>query len=63
MEIYLEYLYHFKCEKCESWWSVGSVQVLVNEVYFCPFCGHENTVESIDASGNKKKTETIDKPG
>ena len=52
MKIYLELLYHFTCDKCQAWWSIGSRKFHIGVELICPFCGHVNFVDEIDESGN-----------
>lgn len=36
-----EIIFHFLCEKCSKWWSVGDAPEEKN-TWFCPWCGHAN---------------------
>lgn len=41
----VEYLYHFRCEKCRGWWSIGDWQA-TRELH-CPYCGSKGTTTPI----------------
>ncbi len=44
-----ETLYHFNCDECGRWWSVGDHQISVGcETMTCPHCGIEQRVEKKD---------------
>ncbi len=47
MQVSLEYLYHFRCDRCQKWWTRADNEPAINEITFCPYCGHENVVEGI----------------
>ena len=49
MRVYLEFLYHFKCEHCTSWWSVADIEPKIGSDWLCPHCGAKNKVEVIQA--------------
>jgi hypothetical protein len=36
-----EVLFHFSCEKCKKWWSIGDAPE-DREEWFCPWCGYKN---------------------
>jgi transcription elongation factor Elf1 len=36
----IEQLSHFRCGKCNKWWSVGDAP-LSKKVWHCPWCGLE----------------------
>jgi len=37
MKYSIEMLYHFQCEHCSQWWSIGDADI--DEVRYCPHCG------------------------
>jgi hypothetical protein len=46
MTPYLEYLYHFNCDHCSNWWSIGDWVPAVSII--CPHCGKKNLMEVAD---------------
>jgi len=52
MQVSLEYLYHFRCDRCDKWWSRADIEPQINEITFCPYCGHHNLVEGIQTFRN-----------
>jgi rRNA maturation endonuclease Nob1 len=60
MQVSLEYLYHFRCDRCQKWWTRADNEPAINEITFCPYCGHENLVEGIQTFLNAAKSP--DKP-
>ncbi|MEH1789992.1 MAG: zinc ribbon domain-containing protein [Nostoc sp.] len=48
MKVFLEYLYHYRCDFCQKWWTVGDIQPNIEQELFCPHCGKSNTVEVIE---------------
>jgi hypothetical protein len=40
----IEALNHFRCEKCEQWFSIGDAPV-GKEVWYCPWCGEKDTAK------------------
>jgi len=47
MKVSLEYLYHFRCDRCQQWWSRADIEPQIGEHIYCPYCGHTNTVEQV----------------
>lgn len=43
-----EILYHFNCDECGRWWSIGDYHVIQAETLTCPHCGCEQGVEEIE---------------
>ena len=40
--MYVEYLYHFTCERCKNWWSIALDKAGWNtDRMWCPHCGYE----------------------
>ena len=56
-----EFLYHFSCEKCESWWSYPSTNSLdkftTSKNWFCPHCGHKHKPPHTDQNVTTLATE------
>lgn len=39
---YVEYLYHFTCERCKMWWSIAlDKEGWEAKTMWCPHCGYE----------------------
>ena len=39
---YVEYLYHFTCERCKLWWSIAlDKEGWKAKKMWCPHCGYE----------------------
>lgn len=38
IEFCVEKLYHFRCNECEKWWSIGDFCKGKNTL-ICPYCG------------------------
>ena len=49
MKVSLEHLYHFQCDSCHKWWTVGDIEPSIGQQIFCPHCGKINTVELIES--------------
>lgn len=68
MKVALEYLFHFKCDSCEKWWTIGDyanasdtyhIKYTMNSIITCPHCKYENEIEEInDGFENKIKIYT-----
>ena len=41
----IETLYHFSCEKCKKWWSIGDPFWSSYKTMTCPHCGEESKLE------------------
>jgi rubrerythrin len=40
----VEKLHHFRCVKCNKWWSIGDPKIagwVTKRELFCPLCGHK----------------------
>jgi hypothetical protein len=61
MKVSLEYLYHFRCELCGHWWSQADIEPQTGDRYFCPHCGHCNTVEAIETFRNAARGSCLQK--
>jgi len=46
VNISLEFLFHYRCESCNLWWSVADL-IPVQPVTVCPHCWSQNSVDSI----------------
>jgi len=40
----IETLYHFSCEKCKKWWSIGDPFWASYKTMTCPHCGKYSTI-------------------
>lgn len=43
----IENLFHFRCSKCQKWWSIGDPKKAgwnPRKELFCPLCGHKQKV-------------------
>ena len=47
MKVALEYLYHFRCDRCRAWWSQADIDPQPGDKFHCPRCGELNTVDVI----------------
>ncbi|MEM8715979.1 MAG: hypothetical protein AAF268_03325 [Cyanobacteria bacterium P01_A01_bin.3] len=47
MKVALEYLYHFRCDRCRAWWSQADIDPKPGDQFRCPRCGELNTVDVI----------------
>lgn len=47
-----EMLYHFQCDDCKKWWTIGDAPEDKCD-WFCPWCGHEQVV-NLDEAENKR---------
>jgi DNA-directed RNA polymerase subunit RPC12/RpoP len=48
MIVSLENLYHFNCDSCKKWWSIGDApKDLQTRNWFCPYCGFSQVIEKI----------------
>lgn len=48
MKVSLELLYHYRCDQCQSWWSVADIYPARLDNIPCPHCAHMNAIESIN---------------
>lgn len=53
MKISNEILSHFRCGKCDKWWSIGDAPCQEN--WFCPWCGEKNKTLSPKAISDAAK--------
>jgi rubrerythrin len=44
----IEFLSHFRCSKCDKWWSIGDAILEDRKDWFCPWCGVKNTFEKFN---------------
>jgi hypothetical protein len=45
MKVYLENIYHFTCDSCNLWWSIGDFPFGMFKSLFCPYCGVTNKLD------------------
>jgi hypothetical protein len=43
-KVSLENLWHFQCDYCQGWWSIGDYTPPPHRQIYCPHCGLQNTV-------------------
>ncbi|MBD2104771.1 hypothetical protein [Leptolyngbya sp. FACHB-261] len=61
MKVSLEYLYHFCCDYCGSWWSRADIEPVSGEQVHCPRCGKLNTVDAIQTFRNAARGSCLQK--
>ena len=58
-----ERIYHFTCEKCEMWWSIGVENMNMERIsWICTWCGHKHLpphYEEQDGVAHIDNTEVI----
>jgi DNA-directed RNA polymerase subunit RPC12/RpoP len=59
MKVSLEFLYHFRCDRCEQWWSRADIEPEIGETVHCPYCGYVNQVEGIQTFRNAAKNASL----
>lgn len=47
MIVSLEYLYHYRCDHCQKWWTIADLQPVIGEISHCPNCGYTNKITGI----------------
>ncbi len=52
MKVHLELLYHFKCDNCNHWWTIGDYANVINlneieRAVYCPSCSYINYIDEI----------------
>jgi DNA-directed RNA polymerase subunit RPC12/RpoP len=47
MQVSLEFLYHFRCDRCSQWWTIADIEPKIGADMSCPHCQHLNIVENI----------------
>jgi len=52
MQVSLELLFHYRCDRCQKWWSVADIYPTEIELVGipCPHCGDLNAIDKIDYS-------------
>lgn len=45
IEYSIEKLFHFKCELCKKWWSIGDAPIDLQQKLYCPFCGQLQNIK------------------
>lgn len=46
MRASLEFLFHYRCEQCQRWWTVADIYPRIGTVT-CPHCDHKNELTSV----------------
>ncbi|WP_374825357.1 hypothetical protein [Aerosakkonema sp. BLCC-F183] len=49
MIVHLECLFHYRCDRCDAWWSIADRRSLIGNFKICPDCGYHNTIEGIES--------------
>lgn len=52
MQICIEYLYHYRCDACQQWWSVGDIQPIPGKTIYCLHCGTPDIVPDVIENGD-----------
>ncbi|WP_167315620.1 hypothetical protein [Nostoc punctiforme] len=47
MKVSLEYLYHYSCDHCQKWWTIGDIKPDINSQALCPHCGKTSLIVEI----------------
>lgn len=53
MEAYLERLYHYRCDHCQKWWTVGDIAPQINQEMHCPHCGKKNVIQGVTEAASE----------
>lgn len=55
MKVNLELLYHYRCDHCQSWWSIADIPPTVRSYGHmkCPHCADDNRIDEIEYVLNK----------
>ena len=59
MKVALEYLYHFRCDRCNAWWSQADIEPKEGDRFYCPRCGELNIVETIQTFKNSVRSSCL----
>lgn len=62
MKVSLEFLYHFRCDRCNQWWSIADIEPKIGNSIHCPHCGYLNTVELIQTFREAAKSTCLEIP-
>jgi DNA-directed RNA polymerase subunit RPC12/RpoP len=62
MQVSLEFLYHFRCDRCSQWWTIADIEPQIGSQIHCPHCGNSNTVENIQTFREAAKSTCLDIP-
>lgn len=54
----IEHLYHFQCQQCKSWWSIGDYQQ--RDAMACPSCGVFQGIEPMSKEQQDKNMRKSD---
>jgi ribosomal protein L37AE/L43A len=49
--IFVEKLSHFRCLKCDKWWSIGDAPKKV--IWYCPWCGLKQNFQNNEKNERK----------
>ena len=44
----IEQLYHFRCGKCNRWWSIGDFNQHSVKLVCCPWCGESGAISPME---------------
>lgn len=55
MKVSLENLYHFSCDSCKNWWSIGDYVWGKQTHMWCPHCGHKQELPKEALTGDDFK--------
>lgn len=55
MIVSLEYLYHYRCDDCQKWWTIADLQPKIKQTIHCPHCGYKNKVNGIESHYKPKQ--------
>lgn len=48
MKVFLEFLFHYRCDYCERWWTIADIIPL--PIIVCPHCAASNDIEGTESS-------------
>ena len=58
----IEKLYHFKCDHCGAWWTVGDWQEQDSEEIHCIKCGTKQSVEPLPPEPDRSELSVFERP-
>lgn len=58
MQVSLELLFHYKCDRCQKWWSVADIHPVIDASVSCPHCGERSEVEGLQ-DGNQNEIQWL----
>lgn len=47
VNVNLELLYHYQCDHCKKWWTIGDIIPKTGSLIYCCHCGQGNTIEGV----------------